>query len=88
MPRRVLSGVVVSAAANKTVIVKVESNVKHPVYKKYITRSKKYAAHDPENKHVVGDSIKIIECKPVSKTKKWHVLDASQESQPQKVVEG
>lgn len=75
MPRRVLQGVVVSNAAEKTVVVKVEKRVKHPVYKKYIVKSCKYSAHDPLNTYVVGDSVKIIECRPISKTKNWHVYD-------------
>jgi len=74
MPRRILQGVVVSDAAHKTIIVRVEKNVKHPVYKKYIIRSCKYAAHDSENAHKIGDTVKIIECRPISKTKKWQVL--------------
>ena len=75
MPCRVLQGVVVSDASHKTVVVRVEKSVKHPMYKKYITRSSKYAAHDPENVYKIGDMIKIIECRPISKTKKWHVMD-------------
>jgi small subunit ribosomal protein S17 len=75
MPCRILQGVVVSDAGNKTIVVRVEKSVKHPVYKKYITRSCKYSAHDPENCHKTGDVVKIIECRPISKTKKWHVLD-------------
>jgi small subunit ribosomal protein S17 len=75
MPRRILQGTVVSNATDKTIVVRVESNIKHPVYKKYITRSKRYSAHDPENKCNVGDSVRIIECKPISKTKKWHVVE-------------
>lgn len=76
MPRRVLQGVVVSDANDKTVVVRVEKRVKHPVYKKYISRSCKYAAHDPLNAHKVGDHVRIIESKPISKTKKWQVLEA------------
>lgn len=75
MPCRILKGVVVSDASHKTIVVKVEKSVKHPMYKKYITRSCKYAAHDPENAHKVGDVVSIIECRPISKTKKWHILD-------------
>ncbi len=76
MPRRVLQGVVVSDANDKTVVVRVEKRVKHPVYKKYIFRSCKYAAHDPNNTHKVGDHVRIIESKPISKSKKWQVLEA------------
>lgn len=59
---------------DKTVVVRVESQIIHPIYKKYIRRSKKYAAHDPENRCQVGESVKIIESRPISKTKKWCVL--------------
>jgi small subunit ribosomal protein S17 len=74
MPRRILKGVVVSAANNKTITVKVERVVQHPQYKKMVRRSKKYAAHDEDNKHSVGDLVKIIEHAPISKTKKWKVI--------------
>lgn len=73
MPRRVLQGVVVSNKADKTITVKVENNVMHPVYKKYIKRHKKYAAHDPQNQCQVGQTVRIIECAPISKTKTWIV---------------
>lgn len=71
MPRRVLQGVVVSNKADKTISVKVETNVMHPVYKKYIKRHKKYAAHDPNNQCQIGQAVRIVECAPVSKTKTW-----------------
>lgn len=71
MPRRVLEGVVVSNKADKTITVKVERLVKHPIYKKIIKRSNKFAAHDPENRFKEGDAVKIIETKPISKTKTW-----------------
>jgi len=73
MPRRVLQGTVVSDKGEKTVIVKVERRVMHPLYKKYIRQSKRYAAHDAENKFKVGDKIRIIECAPISKNKRWTV---------------
>ena len=76
MPKRILKGVVVSDKADKTVTIKVERRIKHPLYKKTIRRSKKYAAHDEANQFKVGDLIKIIECKPVSKSKTWEVLTA------------
>lgn len=79
MPRRILQGIVVSSAANKTVVVRVDKQVKHPIYKKYIVKSCKYAAHDPFNTYQVGDSVKIVESKPISKTKKWHVFGDVQE---------
>lgn len=74
MPRRVLTGVVVSDANNKTVTVRVDRRVRHPIYKKTIQRSKKYAAHDENNQFKVGDTVQIIESAPVSKTKKWQVV--------------
>jgi small subunit ribosomal protein S17 len=74
MPRRVLQGVVVSDACDKTVIVRVERRIKHPVYKKYITLSKKYLAHDEHNTYHSGDSVRIEESRPISKRKHWVVL--------------
>ena len=71
MPRRVLQGVVVS---DKTVTVLVERRVMHPLYKKFIKRSKRYHAHDEANQHKVGDVVRISECKPISKTKTWEVI--------------
>ena len=76
MPRRVLEGVVVSDTNNKTIVVRVEKRIKHPVYKKYITRSSKYAAHDPSNTYKIGDMVKIIEGRPISKSKRWHAVYA------------
>jgi small subunit ribosomal protein S17 len=73
MPRRVLQGVIVSDKADKTVTVRVESNIMHPVYKKYIKRHKKYAAHDEANAFKVGENVRIIESAPISKSKKWVV---------------
>jgi small subunit ribosomal protein S17 len=86
MPRRVLQGVVVSDKTNKTVIVSVERRVMHPVYKKIIRRTKRYAAHDEANAHKVGDVVMIRECRPISKTKRWEVVvsaDAPLESRRQ-----
>ena len=74
MPKRVLQGVVVSDACNKTVIVLVERRVMHPVYKKFVSRSKKYAAHDEENRYHAGDAVRIQESRPLSKRKHWIVL--------------
>ncbi len=76
MPKRVLSGVVVSDKGDKTVIVRVERRVMHPVYKKFITRSKTYAAHDEANSYKAGDQVRIEESKPISKRKRWIVLGA------------
>jgi small subunit ribosomal protein S17 len=77
MPKRVLQGVVVSDACDKTVIVRVERRVMHPVYKKFITRSKKYAAHDESNVHKTGETVRIEESRPISKRKRWIVLAAA-----------
>ena len=74
MPKRILQGTVVSDKAEKTVTVKVERREKHPLYTKTIRRSKKYAAHDPENRFKMGDAIKIIEHAPISRSKRWHVV--------------
>ena len=73
MPRRVLQGVVVSDKCDKTVLVRVEKRVMHPIYKKYVKLHKKYAAHDETNVYKIGDLVKIIESRPISKTKKWVV---------------
>lgn len=75
MPKRVLQGVVVSDKAAKTVTVRVERKIKHPLYNKIIRRSKKYAAHDETNACKIGDTVRIIESKPMSKTKRWAVLE-------------
>jgi small subunit ribosomal protein S17 len=86
MPKRVLTGVVVSDKANKTVIVRVERRVMHPVYKKFIMRSKKYAAHDEANAHKIGDYVRIEESRPISKTKRWVVLAGGEPIAARKVV--
>lgn len=75
MPKRVLQGVVISSKADKTVTVKVERKFKHPIYKKFVKVSKKYAAHDSENKYQEGDKVSIIESHPISKTKTWVVVN-------------
>lgn len=77
MPRRVLQGTVVSDKGDKTVIVLVERRVMHPVYKKFIRQSKKYAAHDENNTFKAGDTVSIIECRPISKRKRWTVVTES-----------
>ena len=74
MPKRVMQGVVVSDKMDKTITVKVERKVMHPLYKKFIRRSKKYAAHDEKNAFKVGDVVSIRECRPLSKNKRWEVL--------------
>jgi small subunit ribosomal protein S17 len=75
MSKRILQGVVVGDACDKTVIVRVERRVMHPIYKKFVTTSKKYAAHDADNRHRVGDAVRIEESRPISKRKHWVVLD-------------
>ena len=74
MPKRILQGVVVSAKQDKTVVVSVERQVMHHVYKKIVKKSKKFAAHDENNQFKEGDQVSIIESKPYSKTKTWTVL--------------
>ena len=74
MPRRVLQGVVVSDRADKTVVVRVERRVMHPIYKKFIKWSKRYMAHDEANACKVGDVVRIRECRPLSKRKCWEVF--------------
>ena len=78
MPRRILQGVVVSDKCDKTVSVEVETRAMHPKYKKYVKSHKKYAAHDESNACKVGDFIKIIETRPISKTKKWLVYSETE----------
>ncbi|MBL95577.1 MAG: 30S ribosomal protein S17 [Magnetovibrio sp.] len=74
MPKRVLQGVVVGDKQEKTITVIVERKVMHPVYKKYVNKSKKYAVHDIDNKFKIGDKVTIRECRPVSKNKRWEAL--------------
>ena len=75
MTKRVLKGQVVSDKNNKTIVVEVKRRFKHPFYGKVISRSKKYHAHDENNKFKKGDFVKIIESKPISKLKMWEVMD-------------
>ena len=77
MPRRILQGVVVSDKSDKTIVVSVERRFKHPVYKKFIRRTKKFAAHDEANDHKIGDIVRIRECAPISKRKTWEVVSDS-----------
>ena len=74
MPKRILQGLVVSDKGDKTVIVQVERRVMHPVYKKFIMRSKNYAAHDENNLVKNGQTVRIEESRPISKRKRWVVL--------------
>ena len=77
MPRRVLTGKVVSDAADKTITVLVERRLKHPVYKKFIKRSSKFLAHDEGNTAKAGDTVSIIESRPISKRKCWTLVTDS-----------
>ncbi|MCT4555916.1 MAG: 30S ribosomal protein S17 [Pelagimonas sp.] len=74
MPKRILQGTVTSTANAQTVTVLVERRFKHPVMQKTVKRTKKYRAHDEAEKFAVGDSVRIIECAPKSKTKRWEVI--------------
>ena len=75
MPKKILSGIVVGDKPNKTITVAVERKYQHPVLKKVIKSKKKYSVHDENNKFKNGDKVKIIECKPYSKTKKFQVME-------------
>ncbi len=87
MPKRILEGEVVSDKTDKTVTVLVERRFRHPVYKKYIKRTDKYAAHDEANTCKTGDRVRIIECRPMSKTKRWAVLgDDAQSAKSKKTT--
>jgi small subunit ribosomal protein S17 len=74
MPKRILSGVVSSSNSNKTITVSVTRRIKHKLYKKIIRQTKKYHAHDENNQYNIGDTVSIIETRPISKLKKWKVL--------------
>ena len=74
MPKRILQGPVIRDGNDKTIVVNVDSRVRHPLYKKTITRSNKFHAHDEGNVCKIGDKVRIIECKPISKKKTWTVI--------------
>jgi len=74
MPRRVFFGEVVSDSCNKSVVVNVTKRIMHPIYKKFVKRSKRFMAHDVNNDHKVGDFVKIRESRPFSKRKNWEVI--------------
>ena len=80
MPKRVLSGIICKATSKKTVVVEVERTFKHPIYKKYIKRSKKYHAHDETDALRVGDKVMIEETRPISKLKTWKVVNNEKRS--------
>ena len=75
MTKKILKGIVTSSKSNKTVVVEVIRKFKHPFYGKVIKRSKKYHAHDEKNKFKEGENVSIIESKPISKKKKWQVIE-------------
>jgi len=75
MPKRVLTGLIVSDKGDKTVVVNVERKVKHPLYGKIIRRSKKYHAHDEANEYKAGETVRIEEIAPLSKLKTWKVIE-------------
>ncbi|MBL8590417.1 MAG: 30S ribosomal protein S17 [Methylobacteriaceae bacterium] len=77
MPKRILQGVVVSDKQDKTLVVKVERRFTHPLLKKTVRRSKNYHAHDESKKFKVGDVVSIEETRPISRLKRWKVLDAA-----------
>ena len=79
MPKRILQGVVTSDKNEQTITVLVERRFTHPILKKTVRRSKKYRAHDEANAFKVGDTVRIQECAPKSKTKRWEVLAATAE---------
>ena len=79
MPKRILQGVVTSDKNEQTITVLVERRFTHPILKKTIRRSKKYRAHDENNSFKTGDTVRIQECAPKSKTKRWEVLAESAE---------
>ena len=78
MPKRILEGLIVSTKGDKSVTVKVERTYLHPLLKKTVRRSKKYHAHDETNVYVEGETVRIVECAPKSKTKTWEVMPKSQ----------
>ena len=80
MPKRILSGIICKSTNKKTVVVEVERTFKHPIYKKYIKRSKKYHAHDETDALRVGDKVMIEETRPISKLKTWKVVSNEKRS--------
>ena len=80
MPKRILTGIICKATNKKTVVVEVERTFKHPIYKKYIKRSKKYHVHDETDALKVGDKVMIEETRPISKLKTWKVVNNEKRS--------
>ena len=75
MPKRIMEGQVVSDKPEQTIVVRVERKYRHPVYGKFIRRSSKFHVHDPQNRAKTGDTVTIRECRPVSKLKRWELID-------------
>ncbi|NQT34591.1 30S ribosomal protein S17 [bacterium] len=73
--KKVQFGVVTSTSMDKTITIKVERKLPHPRYRKYVTLSKKFMAHDPENSCNVGDKVRIVECRPLSRRKRWRLFE-------------
>lgn len=84
MPKRILEGDVVSDKTDKTVTVLVERRFMHPMYKKYVKRNDKYKAHDENNQFKAGDRVRIVECRPISKTKRWTVITGDEAKSAEK----
>ena len=82
MPKRILKGTVVSDKTDKTIVVEVERRYTHPLYKKVVRRSKKYHAHDEANSAKVGDRVRIQETAPISKTKRWRLVETVETTSP------
>ena len=80
MPKRILSGIICKATNKNTVVVEVERTFKHPIYKKYIKKSKKYHAHDDTDALKVGEKVMIEETRPISKLKTWKVINNEKRS--------
>ena len=78
MPKRILEGEVISNKTDKTITVRVERRFMHPLYKKYVKKSSKYAAHDPANQCKIGERVQIQECAPISKRKRWTLVGANE----------
>lgn len=77
---RTLVGTVVSNKNDKTIVVRVETLVKHPLFKKYVRRHKKFTAHDPNNECGMGDVVSIIEYRPISRNKRWHLVSVMEKA--------
>ena len=81
--RKVRQGVVVSDKGNKTIVVMVERTVRHPIYGKVVRRSKRFHAHDEHNAGKVGDRVRIMECRPLSRLKRWRLLEVLSHAKPE-----